>query len=69
MALTPHAEAEWAEADVYSPDGAFVFRARWPADVDLSDGAILGDAAWGVRKGEWDEDWLVFLRFRRMEGS
>ena len=67
VALTPHAEAEWAEADVYSPDGAFVFRARWPADVDLSDGAILGDAAWGVRKGEWDEDWLVFLRFRSVE--
>lgn len=51
MALTPHAEAEWAEADAYSPGGAFVFRARWPANVDLGDDAILGDAAWGVEEG------------------
>ena len=67
VALTPRAESEWAEGDVYSPSGTFVFRAKWPADVDLSDGAMLGDAAWGVRKGELDEDWLVFLRFSRAE--
>lgn len=67
VALTPHGDAEWAEADVYSSDGVFVFHARWPVDVDLSEGAMLGDAAWGVKKGEWDEDWLVFLRFRRVE--
>lgn len=65
VALTPRAQPEWAEGDVYSPSGTFLFRAKWPADVDLSDGAMLGDAAWGVRKGELDEDWLVFLRFSR----
>ena len=65
VALTPPAQPEWAEGDVYSSTGTFLFRAKWPADVDLSDGAMLGDAAWGVRKGELEEDWLVFLRFSR----
>ena len=68
VALTPATGDEWAEADVYSPDGALGFRARWPVGVDLSYGAMRGAAAWGVRNGAFDEDWLVFLRFRAVEG-
>lgn len=64
VALTPATGDEWAEADVYSPDGALAFRARWPAGIDLTHGAMRGAAGWGVRQGAMDEDWLVFLRFR-----
>ena len=68
VALTPASGAEWAEADVYSPDWALAFRARWPVGIDLSHGAMRGAAGWGVRKGPLDEDWLVFLRFRAVDG-
>ena len=68
VALTPASGDEWAEAEVYSPDGALAFRAKWPVGIDLSHGAMRGAAAWGVRTGSLDEDWLVFLRFRAVDG-
>lgn len=68
VALTPATGEEWAEADVYSPDGIPAFRARWPAGIDLRHGAMRGAVGWGVRQGAMDEDWLVFLRFRVEEG-
>lgn len=51
VALTPHGDAEWAEADVYSSDGTFVFRGRWPANVDLSKGAHVGRRRLGSEEG------------------
>lgn len=35
---------------------------------DLRHGAMRGAVGWGVRQGAMDEDWLVFLRFRVVEG-
>lgn len=52
-----------SQADVFSPDGARLFVAEWPADIALRDGAIRGRLAWGVRTGQLQEHHLVKLRF------
>lgn len=64
VALSRPGRSSLAEADVYSEDGKAMFRAVWPAGVDLSDGACSGDIAWGKRLGEMDEDRIVWLKFR-----
>lgn len=60
-------ESGRAQADVFSRDGDFLFRAHWPADVDLREGAIRGYTAWGVRTGTLGEHSLVRLQFREAE--
>lgn len=56
-----------ATADVYSPAGELLFQAHWPANIDLSHGAIRGTNAWGIEKGPLDEETLVRLVFSRRE--
>lgn len=48
-------------ADVYARDGLLERRVTWPGDVDLSNGAVTRDGAWGVRTDSLDVQTLIRL--------
>lgn len=52
-------------AHVYGTDGALQQVVTWPANVDLRQGAVHGDVAWGVLRGELDVPSVVRLRWQR----
>lgn len=62
--LTTNNGEEDREAFVYDLDGEMLFEARWPAGIDLSQGAASARLAWGVIENEWGEQTLVRLTFR-----
>jgi len=49
-------------AHVYTRDGALERTVTWPADVELADGTIRDDVAWGVRLDSLDVTSIVKLR-------
>jgi len=50
--------------DVFEADGTFLGSVRLPARVTLY--RFRGDRVWGVRRGEFDESYVV--RFRLVNG-
>jgi hypothetical protein len=47
---TPAADDTLATADVFDPEGAYLFTARWPSTIALRHGAITGSIALGVNR-------------------
>jgi hypothetical protein len=46
--------------DVFEADGSFLGSVRLPPRVSVS--VFRGDQVWGVRRGEFDESYVVRLR-------
>ncbi|UCC74408.1 MAG: hypothetical protein JSV86_07585, partial [Gemmatimonadota bacterium] len=56
----------WVEPDVYDvfePDGTYLGEVRFPWRT--SPLVVRGDTAWGVRRGEFDEQYIVRLVISR----
>jgi hypothetical protein len=57
-------EGEANEADVYDSDGTLVIRVHWPAGVQLNQGFVLEEHAFGLTTGEFGEPKVVRLDLR-----